>query len=41
MLECNKNYTTIVLKYILKNLKRTISISGIEIKNWNNNIKEE
>jgi len=30
MLECNKNYTTLVLNYVLKNLKGIISALGIE-----------
>ena len=30
MLECNKNYAILALKYMLKNSKRTISV--LEIK---------
>ena len=41
MLGCNKNYTTLALNYILKNSKKTISVSGIEKKSQNTNIKEE
>ena len=41
MLGCNKNYTTLALNYILRNLKETISVSGIEKKSQNTNIKEE
>ena len=32
MLECNKNYAILVLKYIINNLKRTILASKIKRK---------
>ena len=41
MLGYNKNYTTLALNCILKNLKRTISASQIKRRGRNNNIKEE
>ena len=37
----NKNYIILALNYILKNSKETISVSGIEKKSQNTNIKEE
>ena len=40
ILECNKNYVTLALNYILKILKGTISASGINRRNRKNNIKE-
>ena len=39
MLRYNKNYTTLALNYTLKNLKRTLSASGINKRYRNNNIK--
>ena len=41
MLGYNKNYTILALNYILKNSKETISVSGIEKKSQNTNIKEK
>ena len=41
MLECDKNYATLVLNYILNNLKRTILVLEIKRKDKNNNIKKE
>ena len=38
MLECNKNYMILVLNYILKNSKRTISVLEIKRRDKNNNI---
>ena len=39
MLGYNKNYATLALNYILKNSKRTISVSEIKKRCRNNNIK--
>jgi len=39
MLEYNKNYTTLAFNYMLKNLKETISVSKINGRCKNNNIK--
>ena len=41
MLGCNKNYVTLALNCVLKNLKGMILVSGIERSYRNNNIKEE
>jgi len=41
MLEYNKNYVTLALNYMLKNLKKMISVLEIERKDRNNSIKEE
>ena len=41
MLGYNKNYATIALNYMLKNLKKMISVLEIERKDRNNSIKEE
>ena len=41
MLGCNKNYPTLALNYMLKNLKRMISASGINRRCKNNDIKED
>jgi len=41
MLEYNKNYATLAFNYMLKILKRTISISEIKRRDRNNSIKEE
>ena len=38
MLECNKNYATLALNYTLKNLKETLSVSGIDRMYRNNSI---
>ena len=38
MLECNKNYIILALNYILKNLKKTLSVLGINRRYKNNNI---
>jgi len=39
MLKYNKNYVTLALNYMLKNSKRMISVSGINRRHRNNNIK--
>jgi len=39
MLECNKNYATLVLNYILKDSKETILAFRIKKRCRNNNIK--
>ena len=39
ILECNKNYTTLALNYMLNNSKGTILVSKMERRNKNNNIK--
>jgi len=41
MLECNKNYATLVLNYVLKSLKETISASEIRKRYKNNNILKD
>ena len=41
MLKYNKNYTTLVLNYMLKNLKRIISVLEIYKINKNKNIAKE
>ena len=39
MLECHKNYATLVFKYMLKNLTREISALGINRRYRNSNIE--
>ena len=41
MLEYNKNYVILVLNYILKNSRKTLSISEIDRRYKNNNIKND
>jgi len=41
MLGYKKNYTTLAFNYVLKNSEETISVSGIERRGRDNNIKEE
>ena len=41
MLECNKNYATLALNYTLKNLKETLSVSGIYRMCRNNSIEND
>jgi len=41
MLECNKNYATLIFNCVLKNLKRTISVLEIDRRYRKNNIKED
>ena len=41
MLEYNKNYVILVLNCILKNSKKTLSISEINKRYKNNNIKND
>ena len=41
MLEYNKNYAILAFNHMLKNLKRTISISEIKRRDRNNSIKKE
>jgi len=41
MLEYNKNYIILALDCILKNLKKTISISEIERRDRNNSLKRK
>ena len=38
MLKCNKNYATLALNCVLKNLKRILSASEINKRYRNNNI---
>ena len=38
MLKYNKNYTTLVFKYILKSSKKILSVSEINRRYRNNNI---
>jgi len=41
MLEYNKNYAILALNYTLKNSRRILSVSGIDRKYRNDNIKED
>ena len=41
MLGYNKNYTTLVFNYVLKNSEETILVLEIERRGRDNNIKEE
>jgi len=41
MLGYNKNYAVLVFNYILKDSKRTISVSEINRRYKSNNIKED
>ena len=41
MLGYNKNYATLVLNCILKNLKRTLLVSGIKKRYRKNNIEND
>ena len=41
MLKCNKNYVVLALNYVLKNSKRTLSVSGINRRYRNNNVENE
>jgi len=41
MLGCKRNYIILALNCILKNSKRTISVSEIERRGRNNDIKED
>jgi len=34
----NKNYAILTFNYVLKNLEKTISVSGIYKRDWNKNI---
>ena len=41
MIECNKNYATLVFNCILKSSKEILSVSGINRRYRNNNVEHD